>query len=92
MKTDTCKTAFVPPDGLHEFVRFHFDLSNAPFTFQRLSGSCAGTSQVANVPVYRDDVPVFGKSFEEHQERLNCVERARKSWLNVKQFKMYFRD
>ncbi|KAI9557180.1 hypothetical protein GHT06_016988 [Daphnia sinensis] len=65
-------TAFVTQDGLYEFVRLPFGLNNAPSTFQRLMDRVLARLKWQMFLVYLDDVLVFGKSFEEHQERLNC--------------------
>ena len=75
-EADTCKTAFVTPDGLYEFVRLPFGLNNAPSTFQRLMDRVLARLKWQMCLVYLDDVLVFGKSFEEHQERLECVLKA----------------
>ncbi|KZS08011.1 Uncharacterized protein APZ42_028400 [Daphnia magna] len=71
-EADTSKTAFVIPDGLYEFIRLPFGLNNAPSTFQRLMDRMLTRLKWQMCLVYLDDVLVFGKSFEEHQERLNC--------------------
>jgi hypothetical protein len=70
---DTCKTAFVTPDGLYEFVRLPFGLNNAPSTFQRLMDRVLARLKWQMCLVYLDDVLVFGRTFDEHQKRLECV-------------------
>ncbi len=62
-EADTCKTAFVTPDGLYEFVRLPFGLNNAPSTFQRLIDRVLARLKWQMCLVYLDDVLVFGKSF-----------------------------
>ncbi|KZS07209.1 Uncharacterized protein APZ42_029116 [Daphnia magna] len=90
-EADTSKTAFVTPDGLYEFVRWPFGLNNAPSTFQRLMDRMLGRLKWQMCLVYLDDVLVFGKSFEEHQERLNCVlEALEKAGLTLNVSKCIF--
>jgi hypothetical protein len=62
-EADTCKTAFVTPDGLYEFVRLPFGLNNAPSTFQRPIDRVLARLKWQMCLVYLDDVLVFGKSF-----------------------------
>ena len=73
-EADTSKTAFVTPDGLYKFVRLPFGLNNVPSTFQRLMDRVLVRLKWEMCLVYLD--VVFGKSFEEHQERLDCVLKA----------------
>ena len=70
---DRQKTAFVTPDGLFEFNRMPFGLANAPATFQRLMDQVLKRLKWTACLVYLDDILVFGKSFEEHQCRLDLV-------------------
>ncbi|XP_045026270.1 uncharacterized protein LOC123470258 [Daphnia magna] len=71
--SDRYKTAFVTPDGLFEFKRLPFGLENAPATFQRLMDRVLGRLKWKMCLVYLDDILVFGKTFGEHQERLQQV-------------------
>ena len=73
---DQCKTAFVTPDGFYEFKRLPFGLNNAPSTFQRLMDRVLGSLKWNMCLVYLDDILVFGRTFEEHQERLELVLKA----------------
>ena len=70
---DTCKTAFVTPAGLYEFVRLPFGLNNAPSTFQRLMDRVLARLKWQMCLFYLDGVLVFGRTFDEHQKRLECV-------------------
>ena len=72
-EADRSKTAFITPDGLYEFLRLPFGLNNAPSTFQRLMDRVLARLKWQMCLVYLDDVLVFGKTFEEHQKRLECV-------------------
>jgi hypothetical protein len=70
---DQCKTAFITPNGLYEFRRLPFGLNNAPSTFQRLMDKVLSRLKWHICLVYLDDVLVFGRNFQEHQERLELV-------------------
>ena len=70
---DREKTAFATPNGLCQFRRLSFGLTNAPACFMRvmhliLKGLCW-----SDCLVYLDDIIIFGRTLEEHRERLSLV-------------------
>ena len=67
------KTAFITPDGLFECKRLPFGLCNAPATFQRMMDQVLSGLKWTMCLVYLDDLVVYGKTFEEHCERLEAV-------------------
>ena len=68
-ETDKEKTAFICPLGFYQFERMPQGITGALATFQRLMER-AGDMNLLQVLVYLDDLIVFGKSLEEHEERL----------------------
>ncbi|CAM4528450.1 unnamed protein product [Lepidochelys olivacea] len=67
---DKEKTAFICPLGFYEFERMPQGISGAPATFQRLMEKVVGDMNLLQVLVYLDDLIVFGRTLEEHEERL----------------------
>ena len=68
------RTAFtVGPLGLYHYRRLPFGLSAAPSTYQRLMQEVLGDLHLKICIIYLDDVIVFGKTYEEHLERLRQV-------------------
>jgi len=72
-KEDIPKTAFITRHGLFEYVTMPFGLSNAAATFQRLMELVLRGMQWKLCLIYLDDVIVFGRSFDEHIDRLKDV-------------------
>jgi len=73
--------AFSTPYGTYNFNRLPFGIACAPELFQQLTNKYFGDIQ--NVCVYIDDILVYGKTKEEHDEALKKVmDRAR--LLNIK--------
>ncbi|XP_068118921.1 uncharacterized protein [Hyperolius riggenbachi] len=70
---DKEKTAFICPIGFFEFNRMPQGLTGAPATFQRLMERTVGDMHLVEVLVYLDDIIVFGRTLEEHEERLEKV-------------------
>ncbi len=68
---DKQKTAFWCPLGFYEFNRMPQGICNAPATFQRLMEKCIGDMAFTDVLVYLDDLLVFSKTLEEHEEKLD---------------------
>lgn len=67
---DKEKTAFICPLGFFQFERMPQGITGAPATFQRLMEKAVGDMNLLQVLVYLDDLIVFGRSLEEHEERL----------------------
>jgi transposase InsO family protein len=68
---DVCKTAFVTPMGLFEYLRMPFGLANAPATWQKLMTRVFREDIMNILLVYLDDIIIFSRSFEEHIHRLD---------------------
>ena len=67
------KTAFSTGQGLYEFRVMPFGLCNAPSTFQRLMELVLAGLRWDICLAYLDDIMVFGRTFEEHLQRLRIV-------------------
>lgn len=70
---DRPKTAFITRQGLFEFNVLSFGLCNSPSTFQRLMDVVLADLQWTTCLVYLDDIIVFGRTFQEHLQRLDEV-------------------
>jgi len=70
---DREKTAFSTPYGLYQFRVMPFGLCNAPSTFQWLMELVLAGFRWEICLAYLDDVVVFGRTWEEHLERLRLV-------------------
>lgn len=70
---DVEKTAFSVNYGKYEFVRMPFGLKNAPAIFQRAMNDVLREHIGKRCYVYIDDVVVFGRTLEEHNENLRIV-------------------
>ncbi|CAL8465899.1 g5435 [Coccomyxa elongata] len=87
---DEYKTGFRTRDGHYEFTVMPFGLCNAPATFQRLMNGVL-PDMGDFVQVYLDDILVFSKTEEEHEQHLRRVlERLREHRLFAKLSKCEF--
>jgi hypothetical protein len=71
--SDVPKTAFRTPLGHFEYLTLSFGLVNAPSAFQNLMNTIFSKHLYKFVMVYLDDIIVFSKSEEEHQQHLRMV-------------------
>lgn len=82
---DKYKTAFITRQGLFEFNVLSFGLCNSPSTFQRLMDLVLADLQWTTCLVYLDDIIIFGRTFQEHLDRLDEVLiKLRQANLKVK--------
>jgi hypothetical protein len=65
---DIPKTAFSTRYGLHEYLIMSFGLMNAPTHFMYLMNSVFMEELDKFVVVFIDDILVYSKSMEEHEE------------------------
>ena len=86
---DREKTAFITPDGLWEFVRMPFGVSNGCATFQRATEIIISGLNYETCLCYFDDVIIPLNSLEQQYER-QVLERFRKHNLRVKASKCMF--
>ncbi|VDH91422.1 Hypothetical predicted protein [Mytilus galloprovincialis] len=86
------KTAFTCHEGVFEFNRLPFGLSNSPHTFQLvvMSEALRGINWKSAL-VYMDDVLVFSRTFEEHLQHLTTLfQKLRETNLKLKPTKCTF--
>lgn len=74
-ESDKQKTAFTTRRGRFEFYRMPFGLCLAQATFQRIMNLILQKENWEQCLIYLDDVLIFGKSFEQHFDRLKSVLR-----------------
>ncbi|XP_023759636.2 uncharacterized protein LOC111908045 isoform X1 [Lactuca sativa] len=88
---DIQKIAFRTRYGHYEFVVMPFGLTNAPATFMDLMNRVCRSMLDRSVIVFIDDILVYSKTQEEHEEHLREVlETPRRERLYAKFFKCEF--
>ena len=77
-------TAFVTPMGLYKWKRLPTGVASAPGDFQNLIELMMAGLSYEVALVYLDDIIIFGRSFEEHLNRLDLVlGRLKYARLNI---------
>src|SRR3972149_7392540 len=90
-KEDIPKTAFTTRHGLYEYTVMSFGLTNAPAYFMSMMNKVFMEFLDKFVVVFIDDILVYSKNEEEHQEHLRLVlEKLREHQLYAKFSKCEF--
>jgi hypothetical protein len=90
-ESDIPKTAFYTRYGLYEYTVMSFGLTNAPIYFMYLINKVFMKYLDRFVIVFIDDILIFSKTMEEHEEHLRLVlEKLRSNHLYAKFSKCEF--
>ncbi len=83
-EADKEKTAFICPFGFYQFECMPQGISGAPATFQRVMEKTVGDMNFLEVLVYLDDLIVFCRTLEEHNQRLfKVLDRLKEEGLKL---------
>jgi hypothetical protein len=89
--TDIPKTAFITRYGLYEYTVMSFGLTNAPAYFMYLMNKVFMEYLDKFIVVFIDDILIFSKNEEEHDEHLRLVlQKLRENQLYAKLSKCEF--
>ena len=89
-REDIPKTAFVCKYGHFKMTRMPFGLNNAASTFKKTMELALQGLQWVTCLIYKDDVIVLGKDFDQHMQRLEEVlDSIKKAGLKLKASKSY---
>jgi hypothetical protein len=90
-ESDITKTAFCTRYGLYEYTVMSFGLTNAPAYFMYLMNKMFMEYLDRFIVVFIDDILIFSKTMEEHEEHLRLVlEKLRSNQLYAKFSKCEF--
>jgi hypothetical protein len=90
-ESDIPKTAFRTRYGIYEYTVMSFGLTNAPAYFMYLMNKVFMEYLDRFIVVFIDDILIFSKTMEEHEEQLRLVlEKLRSNQLYVKFSKCEF--
>lgn len=88
---DKHKTGIVTPFGTYQYERLAFGLAGSPYTFTRVMDEVLMGLGNITCLVFMDDILIFGRSMQEHTERLREVfERLRTAKLTLNLEKCHF--
>ncbi|XP_029104416.1 uncharacterized protein LOC114909432 [Scleropages formosus] len=88
---DKEKTTFICPAGFYQFERMPQGICGAPATFQRVMERTVGDMNLLECLVYLDDIIVFGRTLEEHEQRLlKVLDRLKEEGLKLSLDKCQF--
>lgn len=70
--------------GFFQFERMPQGITGVPATFQKVMDKAVGDMHMIKVIVYLEDLTVFGRTLEEHEQRLiNVLDRLEETGLKL---------
>jgi hypothetical protein len=88
---DVYKTAFITHDGVFEFLRLPFGITNGCAIFQRMMDKVLGPLRGVCCAVYIDDILIYSDTLEEHFQHIQQVfDRLRAANVSLKSSKCKF--
>jgi hypothetical protein len=88
-ESDILKTAFRTRYGLYEYIVMSFGLTNAPAYFMYLMNKAFMEYLDKFIIVFIDDILIFSKMMEEHEEHLRLVLEKLRSYQLYAKFSKY---
>ncbi|WVZ80250.1 hypothetical protein U9M48_027742 [Paspalum notatum var. saurae] len=79
--SDIPKTAFITRFGLYEYTVMSFGLTNAPAYFMNLMNKVFMEYLDKFVVVFIDDILIYSKTEEEHEEHLRLSQKVESWWI-----------